>query len=170
MASSPACGMTAPGKGGQREQPGLPLGQVQTKVSGRLKPGPAQTGASPDLRAPGARDPRAPAAPGGAINSLTSGSAWPPAPSPVLGAALTTLGGSLYPGRYLTFSCSVLMMSVSRRPPTSSSSTHMVTRSSKALSRAALLPAILAMTEPLRGQSGAAGTGEPRAAPVTGCR
>lgn len=74
-------------------------------------------------------------------------------------ATLTTLGGSLCPGRYLTFSCSVLMMSVSRRPPTSSSSTHMFTWFSKVLSCAALLPAILAMAEPLRGQSRAVGSG-----------
>ena len=73
-------------------------------------------------------------------------------------ATLTTLGGSLCPGRYLTFSCSVLMISVSRRPPTSSSSTHMFTWFSKVLSRAALLPAILAMAEPLRGQSRAVGS------------
>lgn len=63
------------------------------------------------------------------------------------------------PGRYLTFSCSVLMISVSRRPPTSSSSTHMFTWFSKVLSRAALLPVILAMAEPLRGQSRAVGSG-----------
>lgn len=75
--------------------------------------------------------------------------------------ALTTLGGSLCPGRYLTFSCSVLMISVSRRPPTSSSSTHMFTVFSKVPSRAALLPTILAMAEPLRRGERSCGRGAP---------
>lgn len=70
-------------------------------------------------------------------------------PCRVLG--LTTLGGSLCPGRYLTFSCCVLMISVSFLPPTSSSNTHMVTRGSKCASWAALPPTILAMAEPLVG-------------------
>ena len=39
----------------------------------------------------------------------------------------TTLRGSLMPGMYLTFSWSSLMMSVSLRPPTISSNTHMRT-------------------------------------------
>lgn len=65
---------------------------------------------------------------------------------------LTTLGGSLCPGRYLTFSCCVLMISVSFLPPMSSSNTHMVTRGSKCASRPALLPTILAMAEPLAGE------------------
>lgn len=64
---------------------------------------------------------------------------------------LTTLGGSLCPGRYLTFSFCVLMISVSFLPPTSSSNTHMVTRGSKRASWAALPPTILAMAEPLAG-------------------
>lgn len=74
--------------------------------------------------------------------------------------ALTTLWGSLCPGRYLTFSCSVFMISVSRRPPTSSSSTHMFTVFSKVPSRAALLPTILAMAEPLCGRGGGGGEGK----------
>ena len=74
----------------------------------------------------------------------------PPLPSPrVLG--LTTLGGNLCPGRYLTFSCCVLMISVSFFPPMSSSNTHMVTRGSKCDSWAALPPTILAIAEPLVG-------------------
>lgn len=55
------------------------------------------------------------------------------------------------PGRYLTFSCCVLMISVSFLPPMSSSNTHMATRGSKCARRAALLPTILAMAEPLLG-------------------
>lgn len=55
------------------------------------------------------------------------------------------------PGRYLMFSCCVLMISVSFLPPMSSSNTHMVTRGSKCASRAALPPTILAMAEPLVG-------------------
>lgn len=43
------------------------------------------------------------------------------------------------------------MISVSFLPPMSSSNTHMVTRGSKCASRAALLPTILAMAEPLLG-------------------
>lgn len=43
--------------------------------------------------------------------------------SPRLGLA-TTLWGNLHPGRYLTFSCSVLIISVNLRPFTSSSYTH----------------------------------------------
>lgn len=73
-------------------------------------------------------------------------------PCRVLG--LTTLGGSLCPGRYLTFSCCVLMISVSFLPPTSSSNTHMVTRGSKCDSWAALPPTILAIAEPLVGGGG----------------
>lgn len=73
-------------------------------------------------------------------------------PCRVLG--LTTLGGSLCPGRYLTFSCCVLMISVSFLPAMSSSNTHMVTRGSKCDSWAALPPTILAITEPLVGGGG----------------
>lgn len=73
-------------------------------------------------------------------------------PGRVLG--LTTLGGSLCPGRYLTFSCCVLMISVSFLPPMSSSNTHMVTRGSKCDSWTALPPTILAITEPLVGGGG----------------
>jgi hypothetical protein len=36
----------------------------------------------------------------------------------------TTLSGSLWPGRYFTFSCVVLMISVSLRSPIISSKTH----------------------------------------------
>lgn len=62
---------------------------------------------------------------------------------------LTTLGGSLWPGRYLTFSWSVLMISVSLRPSTISSNTHMLTVVSNLSYLAALAPTILAMAEPL---------------------
>lgn len=64
---------------------------------------------------------------------------------------LTTLSGRRWPGRYLTFSCRVLMMSLSRVPPTSSSKTQRLTAGSKRCSRAALPPTILAMAEPLQG-------------------
>lgn len=63
---------------------------------------------------------------------------------------LTTLGGSLCPGKYFAFSCSVLMSSVSLRPLTISSNTHMFTVFSNVLYFAALAPTILAMAEPLR--------------------
>lgn len=62
---------------------------------------------------------------------------------------LTTFGGSLWPGRYLTFSWSVLMISVSLRPSTVSSNTHMLTVVSNLSYLAALAPTILAMAEPL---------------------
>lgn len=95
-----------------------------------------------------------------AISSALRRDCWQP--------TLTTLGGSLCPGRYLTFSCSVLMMSVSRRPPTSSSSTHMFTWLSKLLSRAALMPTILAMAEPLQRAQGGRGSGHRGAQGSTG--
>lgn len=76
----------------------------------------------------------------------------PPLSLPGAELELTTLEGSLCPGRYLTFSCSVLMISVSFLPPTSSSNTHMVTRESKCASLAVLPPTILAMAEPLVGE------------------
>jgi len=62
---------------------------------------------------------------------------------------LTTLGGSLWPGRYLTFSWSVLMMSVSFLPSITSSNTHMFTVVSKPSYCAAFAPTILAMADPL---------------------
>lgn len=62
---------------------------------------------------------------------------------------LTTLGGNLWPGRYFTFSWSVLMISVSLRPFTVSSNTHMFTVVSNLSYLAALAPTILAMAEPL---------------------
>lgn len=65
---------------------------------------------------------------------------------------LTTLDGSLCPGRYFTFSWSVLMISVSFRSFTISSNTHMLTVLSNLALRAALLPTILAMAEPLYGE------------------
>lgn len=64
------------------------------------------------------------------------------------------------PGRYLTFSCSVLMISVNFRPPTSSSYTHMLTVASKRRNASTLWPTIPAMVEPLRQQRGA-GAHEP---------
>lgn len=67
----------------------------------------------------------------------------------VIFVALTTLGGSLWPGRYFTFSWSVLMISVSLRPLTVSSNTHMFTVVSNLSYLAALAPTILAMAEPL---------------------
>lgn len=75
-----------------------------------------------------------------------------PLPAPFLRGvgALTTLGGSLCPGRYLTFSCCVLMISCQLSALMSSSNTHMVTCGSKCASWAALPPTILAMAEPWR--------------------
>ena len=51
-------------------------------------------------------------------------------------------------GRYLTFSCSVLMMSVRFLPSTCSWKTHMVTSSSNWSRSSTLRPTILAMAEP----------------------
>ena len=51
-------------------------------------------------------------------------------------------------GRYLTFSCSVLMMSVRFLPSTLSWKTHMVTSSSNWSRSSTLRPTILAMAEP----------------------
>lgn len=65
---------------------------------------------------------------------------------------LTTLVGSLCPGRYFTFSCSVLMISVNLRPFTISSNTHIFTVLSKVEFWAVLFPTILAMAEPLQSQ------------------
>lgn len=161
MASSPACGMP---EQGQRWAPRAARAAARPSTDEGQWEGVTEPGTSPAFTpwsssSPQSSWPLARAQP----SSLPLGE---PAGSQ---AALTTLGGSLCPGRYLTFSCSVLMMSVSRRPPTSSSSTHMLTRLSKLLSRAALVPTILAMAEPLRGQreAVAVGTGEPRAAQVT---
>lgn len=164
MASSPACGMP---ERGQRWAARAARAAARPSADQGHREGVTESRAArciPYLRTPGAQDTRTPAAPSRAIYYLS-----PESPAVSTGpctqrrshwqATLTTLGGSLCPGRYLTFSCSVLMMSVSRRPPTSSSSTHMFTWFSKVLSRAALLPAILAMAEPLRGQSRAVGSG-----------
>ena len=65
---------------------------------------------------------------------------------------LTTLDGSLCPGRYFTFSWSVLIISVSLRSLTISSNTHILTVLSNFVLVAALLPMILAMAEPLNGE------------------
>lgn len=62
---------------------------------------------------------------------------------------LTTFGGNFFPGKYLTFSCVSLMISVNFLPSMSSSNTYMVTRSSKFERRAALTPTILAIADPL---------------------
>ena len=67
--------------------------------------------------------------------------------------ALATLVGSLTPGRYLTFSCSVLTISVRFRPSTFSSYIHMRTFSSNMLLPLVLLPMILAMADPLYKQT-----------------
>lgn len=61
----------------------------------------------------------------------------------------TTFAGSLWPGRYFTFSWSVLIISVSLRPFTVSSNTHIFTVLSNFAFCAALAPTILAMAEPL---------------------
>ena len=62
----------------------------------------------------------------------------------------TTLSGSLWPGKYLTFSCFVLMISVSFRPSIISSYTYISTRSThRAGLFFTLLPMILAITDPL---------------------
>lgn len=62
---------------------------------------------------------------------------------------LTTFAGSLCPGRYFTFSCSVLIISVSLHPFTISSNTHIFTVLSNFEFWAALAPTILEMAEPL---------------------
>lgn len=62
----------------------------------------------------------------------------------------TTFAGSLCPGKYLTFSCVSLIISVSFLPSIISSYTHMVTVSSKFGNRAALRPTIFAIAEPLQ--------------------
>lgn len=67
-------------------------------------------------------------------------------------AALTTFLGSLWPGRYLTFSCCVFMISVSFFPSIISSYTHMLTIGSKRLDALTLCPIILAIVEPLEGE------------------
>lgn len=62
---------------------------------------------------------------------------------------LTTFAGNLCPGRYLTFSCVSLMISVSFLPSIISSNTYIVTRSSYCGKFLAFTPTILAMAEPL---------------------
>lgn len=64
-------------------------------------------------------------------------------------AGLTTLAGSLCPGRYFTFSWVVLIISVSFFPFTISSNTHILTVLSNFGFWATLAPTILAMAEPL---------------------
>ena len=64
---------------------------------------------------------------------------------------LTTFSGSLCPGKYLTFSCLVLMISVSFCPSIISSYTYMSTRSTQRDGLFfTLLPIIFAITEPLK--------------------
>lgn len=70
---------------------------------------------------------------------------WFLSPSP----QLTTFGGILYPGRYLTFSCSWLIISESFLPLTISSNTHILTVGSNLLDFWTFLPMILAMADPL---------------------
>lgn len=65
-------------------------------------------------------------------------------------SSLTTLAGNLCPGKYFTFSCVSLMISVNFLPSICSSNTYMVTRSSKFGKRAAFAPTIFAIAEPLR--------------------
>mmetsp|Transcript_20685 Transcript_20685/g.53450 ORF Transcript_20685/g.53450 Transcript_20685/m.53450 type:complete len:217 (+) Transcript_20685:753-1403(+) len=64
-----------------------------------------------------------------------------------LGSA-TMLVGSLMPGRYLTFSCVSLIISVRFFPSICSSNTHMFTVVSKSAWRSQLLPTMRAMAEP----------------------
>ena len=61
----------------------------------------------------------------------------------------TTFKGSLWPGKYLTFSWSVFMMSVSLRPFIISSYTYILIVFSNFGLLTTLLPTILAMVEPL---------------------
>lgn len=63
---------------------------------------------------------------------------------------LTTLAGILCPGKYLTFSWSWLMISVSFLPSTISSYTYIVTTLSNWSNLLALDPTIFAIAEPLR--------------------
>lgn len=63
---------------------------------------------------------------------------------------LTTFSGSLCPGKYLTFSWSVFMISESLRPFTVSSNTHILTVESNFALFLAFVPTILAIAEPLR--------------------
>lgn len=62
---------------------------------------------------------------------------------------LTTFLGILYPGRYLTFSCSWLIISESLLPLMISSNTHILTVESNLLDCWTFLPTILAMADPL---------------------
>lgn len=62
---------------------------------------------------------------------------------------LTTLAGNFFPGKYLTFSCVSLIISVNFLPSINSSNTYIVTRSSKFDKRAAFAPTIFAIAEPL---------------------
>lgn len=62
---------------------------------------------------------------------------------------LTTFSGNLCPGRYLTFSCVSLIISVNFLPFIISSNTYIVTRSSKFDKRFAFTPTILAIADPL---------------------
>lgn len=69
--------------------------------------------------------------------------------SKISGTAIT-LVGSLCPGRYLTFSCSVLMISVNLRPLMISSYTYILTSFSKWSNFFTFSPTILAIVDPLQ--------------------
>lgn len=64
---------------------------------------------------------------------------------------LTTFSGSLCPGRYFTFSWSLLMMSVNFLPLTVSSKTHILTVEANFCRFFTLFPMIFATADPLQG-------------------
>lgn len=68
---------------------------------------------------------------------------------PLGGNWLTTLNGMTQPGRYLMFSCRLLMMSVNFFPLNNSSFTHRGTCCTNILCSITLRPTIFAITEPL---------------------
>lgn len=73
---------------------------------------------------------------------------WAPLAAETTSGSAMTFLGSLMPGMYLVFSWSSLMMSVSLRPCTNSSNTHIRTSSSRWFTRAQFWPTILAMAQP----------------------
>mmetsp|Transcript_1949 Transcript_1949/g.4728 ORF Transcript_1949/g.4728 Transcript_1949/m.4728 type:complete len:242 (-) Transcript_1949:87-812(-) len=80
---------------------------------------------------------------------MTKTSMLAPATAFSMQDSATRLVGSLYPGRYLTFSCVSFMTSVSFLPSSITSSyTHIMTRESRWPSLSAFLAMILAMAHP----------------------
>lgn len=64
---------------------------------------------------------------------------------------LTTLAGSFFPGKYLIFSCSVLITSLNFLPSTISSKTHITTSGwNSSLCVFTVEPTIRAIAEPLK--------------------